>query len=202
MLEDAEIEAERCYVEVLLSKKIIKKEGEFIRIKFLDEQMDNILKTSEKRRDAANKRWGKSDASDMQDNASALQNDADKKREREELEKRKNDFDRFWSKYPKRVEKKKTREKFMRLSIKEIDLIFATLDNFIAYKPFPEYTHPNATTYINNKRWEDEIPTKDQVTRPLIDKLVANVALQVPHEMQDLINKGWTEKEIIEISKG
>lgn len=67
-------------------------------------------------------------------------------------------FDQFWDKYPKKVAKAKCRPKFKKLKESEKDKIFKTLDNFIEYKPFESYTHPNPETYLNQKRWEDEIP--------------------------------------------
>jgi chemotaxis protein histidine kinase CheA len=84
--EDAEIEVDEDHFQTLLKKKIITIDGENIRISFLDDQMEEILETSEKRREAANKRWNKKKAKAMQTNASALQNDADKSKSREELE--------------------------------------------------------------------------------------------------------------------
>jgi len=77
-VEDAEIEVDEDHLNIMLKKKIVAVEGDNIRISFLDEQMEIILKTSDKRRNAANKRWSKNNAKAMQDNALALQNDADK----------------------------------------------------------------------------------------------------------------------------
>lgn len=81
--EDAEIEIDKEHLEILISKKIIKSEDDFIKIEFLDEQMDGIIETSEKRRAAVLKRWNKvkqKDTSVLQDDTSVLQNDTDKSR--------------------------------------------------------------------------------------------------------------------------
>lgn len=67
-------------------------------------------------------------------------------------------FDIFWSKYPNKVGKKKTREKFLKLSDSKVEKVLDTIDDFIAYKPFKDYTHPNPDTYLRNARWDDEIP--------------------------------------------
>lgn len=93
--EDAEIEVDEEHFSILLKKKIIALDGENIRISFLDEQMEEILETSEKRREAANKRWAKKNASAMQVHKSAMQNDADKSKIREEGDKEKNREDIF-----------------------------------------------------------------------------------------------------------
>ena len=68
-------------------------------------------------------------------------------------------FEKFWALYPNKTEKKKSFQKWMKLKQKDIDKIFETIENFIKNKPFPSYNHPNPSTYINNERWNDEIPT-------------------------------------------
>ena len=32
------------------------------------------------------------------------------------------------------------------------------------YKPFDDYSHPNPLTYLNQKRWNDEIEKSDKPT--------------------------------------
>ncbi len=95
-VEDAEIEVDEKPFKEMVKKKVVLIDGDNIRISFLDEQMEEILETSEKRRDAANKRWAKKNAKAMQVHASALQNDADKSKskskKREELEKSKEEY--------------------------------------------------------------------------------------------------------------
>jgi len=74
----------------------------------------------------------------------------------------KNDFlfDSFWELYPKKIARSKCEIKFNKLSGSEKECISATLKDFLNYKPFESYTHPNPETYLNQKRWEDEIPKK------------------------------------------
>lgn len=82
-IEDAEIEIDKEHLDILIAKKIIKSENEFVKIDFLDEQMDGIIETSEKRRTAVLKRWNKvkqKDTSVLQDDTSVLQSDTDKSR--------------------------------------------------------------------------------------------------------------------------
>ena len=91
-IEDAEIEIDPEHLKTLLDKKIVKELDGFIIIEFLDEQMDNILETSEKRRIAVNIRWAKrkqKDTSVLQVDTSVLQSDTDKIRE--EVEKKRED---------------------------------------------------------------------------------------------------------------
>tara|TARA_R110000868_G_scaffold100115_2_gene275304 strand:+ start:414 stop:1103 length:690 start_codon:yes stop_codon:yes gene_type:complete len=69
-------------------------------------------------------------------------------------------FNIFWSKYPNKVAKDKCKTKFLKLPQVDIDKILATVDAYVNYKPFKEYNHPNPETYLNQKRWNDEIEVK------------------------------------------
>ncbi len=66
-------------------------------------------------------------------------------------------FEEFWSIYPKKIAKDKCKEKYEKLVITDKQNIKETLSVFINHKPFKEYTHPNPLTYLNQKRWKDEI---------------------------------------------
>jgi hypothetical protein len=82
--EDAEIEIDKEHLDILLLKKIIKLEDDFLLIEFLNEQLDNIAETSEKRRKAVLQRWAKvkqKDTSVSKNDTSVLQNDTEKRRE-------------------------------------------------------------------------------------------------------------------------
>lgn len=71
-------------------------------------------------------------------------------------------FTSFWAKYPNKSGKAPAYKKWLNLKKGEIDKIMNTIDAFIAYKPFESYSHPMASTYINQRRWEDELPTMKQ----------------------------------------
>jgi len=82
--DDAEIEIDKEHLDILLSKKIIKLENDFIIIEFLNEQLGTITETSQKRKEAVLLRWSKvkqNDTSVSKINTSVLQNDTDKIRE-------------------------------------------------------------------------------------------------------------------------
>ena len=74
-------------------------------------------------------------------------------------------FESFWLKYPSKVNKKDCLKKWLTLSDDEIEKIESTIDDFIKYKPFKEYNHPNPKTYLNGERWNDEI----KVVKPVDD---------------------------------
>lgn len=64
-------------------------------------------------------------------------------------------FEEFWEKYNKKRNKEKTFAKFKRLSRKEIDKIFETLDYYIKATPDVQF-RKDPITYLNQKTWEDE----------------------------------------------
>lgn len=99
-------------------------------------------------------------------------------------------FDLFWSKYPNKISKQKAKGVFTKLTDTEIQTILNTIDSFVKYKPFPEYTHPHPTTYLNQKRWQDEIPTilPDQ-KKPQITRDVWFIARQIPAQKQKLCSQ-------------
>lgn len=82
-----------------------------------------------------------------------------------ENEQQKSDFEIFWNLYNKKVgDKTKLLSKWLRLKQEDRDKIFETLPVFLSnvkdkqYQPYPE-------TYLNNKRWNDEI-VQQQPTSP------------------------------------
>ena len=94
-IEDAIIEVDQEHYDILVSKKVIKIDGEFIKISFLDEQMDEITETSKSKSKAAKARWEKynnkkvdntSNADAMHVHKGAMQSDAEKRREEERRE--------------------------------------------------------------------------------------------------------------------
>jgi len=72
------------------------------------------------------------------------------------------DFNIFWELYGNKTGRKKCEAKWGRLKIATQELILKTLPDFLAYKPFESYTHPNPETYLNNERWNDVIPSAPQ----------------------------------------
>jgi hypothetical protein len=66
-------------------------------------------------------------------------------------------FDDFWSLYPNKTNKKKAQEKFSKLTKDQKQKIELHLPYFINNKPFKDYNHPHAITYLNQERYNDEI---------------------------------------------
>jgi len=98
--EDAEIEIDKEHLDILKAKKVISINDGFLMIDFLNEQLEGISETSEKRKKAVNKRWEnqkkkntsvlKNDTIVSKTDTIVIQNDTDKSKSkskiREELE--------------------------------------------------------------------------------------------------------------------
>lgn len=71
-------------------------------------------------------------------------------------------FESFWNLYPNKNNKKGCEAKYKKLTETQRAKISATLQSFLAYKPFASYTPPHPLTYLNQERWEDEIKVKEE----------------------------------------
>ena len=73
-------------------------------------------------------------------------------------------FKKFWSLYPRKVAKVAAERSWKRLTIKDINAIFEVYhDHLIRWKYKDVQFIPHASTWMNQKRWEDEL-------EPLPDK--------------------------------
>lgn len=85
------------------------------------------------------------------------------------------DFDQFWALYPRKVNKEKARQKFLKLKKDNLPLILDKLNQQIKSKEWEkdngEYI-PHPTTWINGKRWEDEIKqeSKEEIYKRLVQE--------------------------------
>ena len=66
------------------------------------------------------------------------------------------EFEKFWDLYNKKVDSKKCKDKFIKLSKNEIDNIFEKLPLYIQATPEIQY-RKNPLTWLNGKCWEDSI---------------------------------------------
>lgn len=85
-------------------------------------------------------------------------------------------FDKFWEVYPRKVDKKKAKDKFIKLKptkelvdlmIKQIERLKTTND---WQKEDGKYI-PHPSTWLNNKRWEDEFETEEEKEEKMLQRL-------------------------------
>lgn len=89
-------------------------------------------------------------------------------------------FDDFWNVYPKKVGKTICENKYNKLTEKDRLIIKNTIDDFVKNKPFKDYVHPNPLTYINQKRWLDNVDENKKEIPPFVfdwDKHGGNMGL-------------------------
>lgn len=138
-----------------------------ISIAFLDEQL--IAANHKSKVNSGNgKLGGRPKTLTEKPNANRTQSERKPKKSqlKEEEEKEYNNnsvftFEEFWNKYPKKIAKDKCKGKYEKLKEADRQKIKDTIDKFIEYKPFVEYSHPHPETYINQQRWNDEINTPE-----------------------------------------
>jgi hypothetical protein len=68
-------------------------------------------------------------------------------------------FKVFMDRYGKKVGRAVALKKWMKLNKAEIERILDTVLDFVAAHPDPQF-RPNPLTYLNQRRWEDEIQNK------------------------------------------
>jgi len=67
-------------------------------------------------------------------------------------------FNYFWSLYPRKVAKMVAERSWKRLTIKNIKEIFSVYHEHLARWKYTDKQYiPHASTWLNQKRWEDEL---------------------------------------------
>jgi hypothetical protein len=161
----ASLEIGKDLLQKLIESEIIKTEGDEIRIEFLDLQMEDLNRLSERRREAGRKGGEvKSQASAKQTQASAKQTEADKIRldkireeeitNKEEIKNTCAIFDQFWAIYPRKTMKQAASKSFAKLSNADQQKAVNNISRL--YSETPVQFVPHAATYLNGKRWEDQ----------------------------------------------
>ncbi|KKN79628.1 hypothetical protein LCGC14_0338320 [marine sediment metagenome] len=75
-------------------------------------------------------------------------------------------FDRFWKVYPRKVGKDKAIEKWSKAAGASIEIILSAVENQKQTDQWRRGVIPNPATWLNQKRWEDELDEKPEATLP------------------------------------
>ncbi|MNC58236.1 hypothetical protein D3C75_1079500 [compost metagenome] len=73
------------------------------------------------------------------------------------------DFERFWSLYPRKVSKADAKKAWAKIKV-TADLFYLMAKSLAAWTVSTDWTKdggqfiPHASTWLNGKRWEDELP--------------------------------------------
>jgi hypothetical protein len=79
-------------------------------------------------------------------------------------------FDRFWRSYPKRIGKGAAEKAFKKIKPSEslLQTMILAIENFTESEQWKkdggQYI-PNPATWLNQKRWEDEVPPEDKISK-------------------------------------
>lgn len=107
---------------------------------------------------------------DIRDKNNIKENKENKKKKENEL------FDKFWEVYPRKVDKKKAREKFTKIKPTEelVDLMIKQIERFKQTNDWQKENGkyiPHPSTWLNNNRWEDEIETEEEKEAKMLQRL-------------------------------
>lgn len=83
----------------------------------------------------------------------------DKQYNKEQINNITSDFNIFWDAYNKKVDSKKCKDKFLKLSNTEVEKILNVVEKYVKSTPDPKF-RKNPLTWLNGKCWEDEIEVK------------------------------------------
>lgn len=124
----------------------------------------------------------------------------EKKKQSEVIEKR---FERFWSVYPKKVGKGDARKSFLKINPSEallgkmVTAVIAASASFQWKKDNGQYI-PNPATWLNQQRWEDEVPPDmgmpDQKPAPPGRNRFANFEQRPYTDEDEAIGTAWLQK--------
>ena len=119
-------------------------------------QIENSVKGWER---ASNETLSTTSSTPSGTTPSTPKQEEEEEEEEKEEEKYRIEFDNFWNKYNKKIDKNKCLLKWKRLSKKEKLEIRKTLSKYLESTPEVKY-RKNPLTYLNGKCWEDEIITE------------------------------------------
>ena len=179
-LDHAHLEGDG-HLERLLTTKLIESNGQSIFIKFLDIQWEeaNLHRT---KMSEAGKRSAERRSTKVEKNltyvepmlnlpSTKVEPVFNREEERREEERRVNvseQFEVFWTTYPRKTDKARAKRSFLRLTKTEQELAVSNIQRLYAETPDQFIPHPS--TYLNGKRWEDQaIDRKPNFVKPSDD---------------------------------
>jgi len=89
-------------------------------------------------------------------NANETQTNPIEERKENKEEKRIKSFNEFWDIYDKKVDAKKCKEKFLKLTDDEVSIILNVVEKYVNSKTDKQYIK-NPLTWLNGKCWNDEL---------------------------------------------
>ena len=181
-----------CIIEELIKSETIKVINDIVIINFLNEQLtereeNSTKKSAAGKASAESKKLAKLTQAQQLLNTSSTENQhvlnlcstenqllREEERREEEIRKDNkakpltldNDFNLFWNKYNKKIDSKKCKDKFHKLSKTQVETILKVVDSYVAATSDVQY-RKNPLTWLNGECWKDVevntfLPTKDK----------------------------------------
>ena len=96
------------------------------------------------------------------------------------------DFDTFWKAYPKHVGKKEAKRRFLKLNKALLQVMLQAIDKQKQTDQWRKNNGqfvPNPATWLNQERWEDEVPEKtlDEIAQDMIRECVEKYGYDQGH---------------------
>jgi hypothetical protein len=111
-------------------------------------------------------------------NAGETQTKPIKEEKESKEEKRNKSFDIFWNIYDKKVDTKRCREKFLKLTDDEVSIILNVVKKYVDSKTDKQFLK-NPLTWLNGKCWNDSIINSVETKISCEDEYMMNVMKQV-----------------------
>lgn len=112
------------------------------------------------------------------------------KKEKEEL------FESLWKIYPTKAGKDVALKSFLKLTVLEIERVKIVLPIFSKTKEFDTYNHPHLSTYLNQKRFNDEIIDNTSQSERKVLRLPKEYENYMGMELGLLLSRVKTQKGI------
>lgn len=77
------------------------------------------------------------------------------------------DFEQFWDLYGKKVEVKKCRQAWQKLTLKQRQAALAHVPTYVRATPDPQF-RKNPRSYLNGECWQDELPAAHTKSAPVV----------------------------------
>jgi hypothetical protein len=155
------------HLERLLTTKLVETNGQHIFIKFLDIQWEEAnlhrTKMSEAGKRSAERRLTKVEEIPTHvepmlnlpsTHVEPVFNREEERREEERRESVSEQFEVFWTTFPRKTDKARAKRSFLRLTKTDQELAVSNIARLYSETPAQFVPHPS--TYLNGKRWEDQ----------------------------------------------
>lgn len=153
----------------------------------LTARLQPYLEKSQRARDAVNLRWSNAKKSLDTNVDTKVSSNADTIRKEDIIKQYNNWFDEFWKEYPKKTDKKESKEIFLKICKTKVkfDEIFSGLKELKLSESWTKENGkfvPSPARFLRKEKWNDET-SSDIVTRPVLNTNCENSELSFTQKL-------------------